>query len=147
MIFVFQGFLTNFILVVNRLTKRSGQNQAEERSKSSQGAFILEVKVLAFLSFFFWFNYVFFLFCLFVYVITCLFSLGLRNFSFLKHARLLDLKFLSTMFLFYGLGLGRVCVRMLTACARILEVCIRIQLGYTHSPMYAHTYSCLETLI
>jgi len=47
-----------------------------------------------------------------------------------------------------GLGLsGHVCICILLACIRKLEVCIHIQLGCVRRPMYVHIYSCPETLI
>ena len=38
-------------------------------------------------------------------------------------------------------------MRMLLACVHKLEVGVSIQLACVCRPMYAHAYSCLETLI
>ena len=55
--------------------------------KIKLGSFVFEVVVLFFFSRFIFVS----LFLLFVYIIICLFSLGLHSFFALKHVRLLDL--------------------------------------------------------
>ena len=54
--------------------------------------------------------------------LTFLFSLGLLCFSCFKEVRLLDLVYVLLCSLFSRLGLERVCIRMLSACARILRM-------------------------
>ena len=69
-------------------------------------------------------------------------------FYILKHVRLLDLVLLCGLcFYFQARIFWRVfaCACLVhPACARILEVCVSIQMGCIHKPMYAHAYFCPE---
>ena len=116
-------------MVVNKLTEGNGQTQAKELC-------VLRYKAFPLFSFsLFWF--LFSLFLLFVYVIACLFSLGLYSFSILKHVRLSDL------------------IVLVLLCSVFLCFWVRVSGEYVYaynwtayaSLMYKHTYLCLETLI
>ena len=87
-----------------------------------------------------------------IYVLICLFSLGLFSFHILRHVRLIVfLDFVFALFLcFWVFGLGFLGARLGThkfVCARRLEVCICLQLAYICRLMYAHAYFNPETLI
>ena len=73
-------------------------------------------------------------FCFFIFFILDIFVVSLGCLIlYYKYVRLFNI-------LVFGLGFsGCVCVRM-------LKVCICIQLDCVRKPMYAHAYSCLETL-
>ena len=88
----------------------------------------------------------------FIYVLICLFSLGLCSFHVLKHVRLLvSLVFVSTLFLcfrVFGLGFLGACLGTHNfVCACKLEVRVHIQLVHICRLMYIHAYFSLETLI
>ena len=133
---IFEFKLTNhfFYLIVNRLTKGNGQNQAKELCvlRYKFQSLFFPIIVLIFISF-----VLFFCLC-YSMSVQLRFSLLYR----FMHFRLLVSISVLLCSVFSGLGF-----QGLYASARILEVCVRIQLGCTYKPMYKHAYSCRETLI
>ena len=133
--------LITFYLIMNRLTEGNSQNQAKELC-------VLRYNVLVHFPFLFFILIFFSLFSLFVCVINYLFSLGLHSFSIFEHVRLSNLIFVLSMFFFFGFR-----VLGVFAYACLLHAHAYSKYAYTYNQdvytglMYAHSYSCPETLI